>query len=95
MFRECTETVSILEAVIFGAGDACVMISGASLFWAFAAFILVVVILQFIARRIWQGITSGSSPDNSFDDPKPRTGQVSSPYRPYGDRPRDPDGPIR
>lgn len=53
MFERCTETVSILYAVIFGADGACVEISIGSLFWAFAAFIVLVVIAQFFARKLW------------------------------------------
>lgn len=57
MFETCTETVSVLYAIIFGAGDACIDISIGSLMWAFAAFMVVVVILQFGARKLWALVT--------------------------------------
>ena len=53
MFAECTETVSILYAVVFGAGDACVLISMSSILTALGAFLVLVLIAQFIARRLW------------------------------------------
>ncbi|WP_108815546.1 hypothetical protein [Loktanella sp. Alg231-35] len=56
MFGTCSETVSVLYAVIFGAGDACVRLDLWSLGSAFAAFIVLVVIAQFAARKLWSRI---------------------------------------
>jgi hypothetical protein len=53
MFAECAETVSILYAVVFGAGDACIMFSMTSVLTALGAFFVAVIILQFIARKLW------------------------------------------
>lgn len=53
MFEQCTETVSILYAIIFGAGDACINIGIGSLLGAFAAFMGIVIVLQYVARRLW------------------------------------------
>ncbi len=58
----CTETVSILYALIFGAGDACVSISIWSLLAAFAAFMVAVIILQFLARLLWARLTTPPLP---------------------------------
>ena len=60
LFDVCSETVSVLYAVIFGAGDACVRLDLWSLGSAFAAFIVLVVIAQFAARRLWARITGPS-----------------------------------
>jgi hypothetical protein len=57
MFAECTETVSILYALVLGAGEACVRIDIWSILSAFAAFMVIVVILQFLARRLWARVT--------------------------------------
>ncbi|PJI92952.1 hypothetical protein BC777_1819 [Yoonia maricola] len=57
MFDECTETVSILYAIVFGAGDACIEIGTSSILMAFGAFMVLVVIAQFAARWIWKQIT--------------------------------------
>ena len=54
MFGDCRETVSILYAVIFGADGACIMLSTSSILTAFAAFIFLVVVAQFIARWLWK-----------------------------------------
>jgi hypothetical protein len=62
MFDTCVETVSILYAIIFGAGDACVEIGMASLLWALAAFMVVVIIVQFGARKLWKQITKTAPP---------------------------------
>lgn len=67
MFGTCTETVSILEAMIFGAGDACVMLSTSSILTAFAAFIVLVLIAQFIARRLWAKLMQPSTPLSDFE----------------------------
>lgn len=57
MFGECTETVSILYAVIFGADGACITLSTPSILTAFGAFMVLVVVLQFLARRLWKKLT--------------------------------------
>jgi len=89
----CRETVSILYALIFGAGEACVAISLWSILSAFGAFIVLVVIAQFLARRLWTGI-SGKGRDTAPAQPHaPRLGQI----RPGTVRNDDDyrDGPIR
>ncbi len=53
MFSECAETVSILYAIVFGAGDACVLLSMPSVLTALVAFFVAVFAAQFIARKIW------------------------------------------
>ena len=89
MFGECTETVSILYALVFGAGDACIMLSTWTILSAFAAFMVVVIIAQYFARKLWRGITAGSPPS----EPKARpTGTIGAPLR--DDNTND-DTPIR
>ena len=65
MLDACTETVSILYAIVFGAGDACIMLDLWSILSAFGAFIVLVVIAQFIARKLWARI---SHPKPAFTD---------------------------
>lgn len=57
MFGACRETVSILYAMLFGAGDACVRLDLWSLGSAFAVFIILVLIAQFAARKLWARLT--------------------------------------
>lgn len=88
MFDDCRETVSILYAAIFGAGDACVMISTTSILTAFAAFIGVVLVSQFIARRLWAKLTKPKKHHSEdFTDP------VGD--HPYNDDPNYSDSAIR
>lgn len=77
MFRECTETVSMLYAVIFGAGDACIEMSTTSILTAFGAFMVLVIIAQFFARRLWSRLTKRNAPVE-YDDIDPHR---QSPYR--------------
>lgn len=88
MFGDCTETVSILYAIVFGADDACVSMSLASILTAFGAFMVLVVIAQFFARRLWKKLTQRPAP---IDD------QPINPTRmtPYGDDPKYRDSAIR
>lgn len=58
MFSECAETVSILYAIVFGAGNACVRISMPSVLLALVAFFVAVFIVQFIARKVWARVTA-------------------------------------
>ena len=58
MIPTCTETVSILYALIFGAGEACVRIDLASIMQAFSIFIIIVVIAQYVARRLWTKLST-------------------------------------
>ena len=71
IFEECTETVSILWAAIFGAGEACVDMSASSLIPAFAAFIALVIALQWVARKLWARLIRvpdlPETPDRSLD----------------------------
>lgn len=62
MFTECTETVSILYAIVFGAGDACIMLGMGSLLTALVAFLVLVIIAQFIARKLWKGLREPDTP---------------------------------
>ncbi len=83
MFDVCNETVSVLYAVIFGAGDACVRLDLWSLGWAFVAFIVLVVIAQFAARKLWARITRPSGKDIYSDEqPLPMgRGDTESPIK--------------
>jgi hypothetical protein len=65
MIDTCTQTVSILYAIIFGAGDACILLDLWSVLSAFGAFMVLVVIAQFIARKLWARI---SQPKPAFSD---------------------------
>jgi len=76
MGQTCVETVSILYAIIFGAGDACVMIGLWSILSAFGAFIGIVVVLQFLARKLWARLTT---PRKAFSDV--HTSQVARPIK--------------
>ncbi len=88
MFGDCTETVSILQAIVFGADGACVMLSTGSILTAFAAFIVLVVIAQFLARRLWAKLMQNSvSVENDLIDP---TGD-----HPFHDDPNYRDSAIR
>lgn len=92
LFDSCTQTVSILYAVIFGADGACISVSTTSILFAFGAFILLVVIAQFLARRLWKKLTQRPAPsegepanipkDTPFrDDPKYRSSAIRSSKR--------------
>lgn len=75
MFAECTETVSILYAIVFGAGEACIMISTWSMLSALGVFLVLVLIAQFLARRLWVGLRASDPPQRRrrigtiMDDP--------------------------
>lgn len=75
MFTTCTETVSILYAIAFGAGDACVDVGAGSILTAFAAFMVLVVIAQFLTRKLWAKLTQSqhhASPEPVMpDDDRP------------------------
>jgi hypothetical protein len=88
MFATCTETVSILYAVIFGVGDACVSFSTGSILAAFAAFIVIVVVAQFLARRLWARLTQTPR----IDTPDPSRSNEDHPFR---DDPNYRDSAIR
>lgn len=92
MFETCTETVSILYAIAFGAGDACVEIGMASLAGAFVAFMVGVVILQFFARKLWKRVSNPAPPpperrigtimdDTIADDPNYQDSAIRSSKR--------------
>lgn len=71
MFTTCTETVSILYAIAFGAGDACVDVGAGSILAAFAAFMVLVVIAQFLARKLWAKLTQSqphAAPEPTMPD---------------------------
>ncbi len=69
MFGECAETVSMLYAAVFGADGACIEMSVASILTAFGAFMVLVVIAQFLARLLWRKLWQRSAPiaDDFFD----------------------------
>ncbi|MEL7344882.1 MAG: hypothetical protein AAFN59_08475 [Pseudomonadota bacterium] len=52
MLEPCTQVVSLLTALVFGANGACVELSPASLAPFIVAFILAVVVMQYLARRL-------------------------------------------
>ncbi len=94
MFGNCTETVSILHAIIFGADGACIMLSMGSILWALGAFFVAVVIAQFIARKLWAKVTQpASAPEYSLD----LDVDVADPVKdsPYSDDPNYRDSAIR
>ncbi len=62
MFAECAETVSILYAVVFGSGDACIMLSMGSVLTALAVFFVLVIIVQLIARKLWARMRQPTHP---------------------------------
>ncbi len=80
---ECAETVSILYAVIFGAGEACVLVSAGSILTAFAAFMVLVVLAQYVARRLWARVTGAA------------TTPEATPQKPFSRHPDYDGGPIR
>lgn len=55
MFETCRETVSILWALVFGAGDACVSVSMWSVIFAILPFAAFVFLLQYIANTLLFG----------------------------------------
>jgi membrane protein implicated in regulation of membrane protease activity len=88
MLTTCTETVSILYAIAFGAGDACVDVSAVSILTAFAAFMVLVVIAQFLARKLWARLTQ-PQPHVSPEPILPENGH------PFSDDPNYRDSAIR
>ena len=88
MFGDCAETVSILYAIIFGADGACVAFSTASILTAFGAFMVLVVIAQFFARRLWKKLTTRPDPVAYDDIDPPRD-------TPFRDDPQYRDSAIR
>lgn len=88
MFGDCTETVSILYAVVFGADGACIELSTASILMAFGAFLVLVITAQFFARKLWKKLTQVAAPvEDEFSAP-PKTS-------PYSDDPNYRDSAIR
>ena len=82
MLTTCTETVSILYAIVFGADGACIAISTGSILAAFAAFMVIVILAQFVARKLWAKLTLSTShnapeKDRPFsDDPHYRESAI-------------------
>ena len=72
----CTETVSILEAIVLGAGEACVNVNPVSVLTALIPFVIAVVVLQIAANRMVArlrgrpGAGTGQAP--LHDAPAPR-----------------------
>ncbi len=77
MFGDCTETVSILYAVVFGADGACIALSTPSILTAFGAFMVLVVVAQFLARKLWKKLIDIPAQVEEDTRPVPK----SSPYR--------------
>jgi len=88
MFGDCSETVSILYAVIFGADGACVALSTLSILTAFGAFMVLIVIAQFFARLLWKTLTQPRASMEADDATLP----TPTPYR---DDPHYRDSAIR
>lgn len=96
MFGNCRETVSILYALIFGADGACVMFSITSILTAFAAFIVLVILAQFVARRLWARLTKPSvTQPEPESEPEPETFVQPADDHPYRDDPNYRDSAIR
>ena len=70
MTIECAETVTILYALLLGAGDACVRIDLWSILSAFGAFMVIVVLAQYAARKLWARLTRPSERFTDTHDPK-------------------------
>jgi len=70
MNTTCAETVSILYAVIMGAGDACIRIDIWSILTALGAFLVIVVIAQFLARKLWAKLTTAPKTFSDVHDPR-------------------------
>ena len=88
MFETCAETVSILYALVFGADGACIMLSLGSILSAFAAFMVLVVIAQFVARKLWAKLMDKNVPvEDDFID--------QSSDHPYSDDPNYQHSAIR
>lgn len=90
MFGNCTETVSILYAMVLGADDACVSLSISSILAALAAFFVLVLIAQFLARRLWAKVlprASHKTLSDGFED--------ADEDRPFSDDPNYRDSAIR
>ena len=82
MLDTCTETVSILYAIVFGAGDACIMIGLWSILSAFGAFMVLVVITQFVARKLWARVARPKPAFTDLRDPNVDSPIVDDPnYR--------------
>jgi hypothetical protein len=92
MFADCVETVSILYAVVFGAGDACVTLSMSSILTALGAFFVLVIIAQFVARKLWARVRQPHAPlsetvvaqhnnDTITDDPNYQNSAIRSSRR--------------
>lgn len=87
MWAECQETVSILNALVFGANGACVRIDIWSLLSAFAVFMGIVIILQWGARRVFA--RPHRPVVNQAPEPEPAN------QKPYQDDPNYRDSAIR
>lgn len=88
MFGECTETVSMLYAAVFGADGACIELSVTSILTAFGAFMVLVVIAQFFARLLWRKLRQrGTLIEDDYIDPAGNT--------PFDDDPKYRDSAIR
>lgn len=88
MFGDCAETVSILYAIVFGADGGCIALSTTSILTAFGAFMILVIIAQFIARWLWKKLVQPNARlEEEFTDPPRAT--------PYHDDPKYRDSAIR
>lgn len=71
----CPETVSLLRALVLGAGEACVQISVPSLIGLLVPFVVVVLGLQWLTRRLLFGAPKRRSEERR-GPVVPRTGQL-------------------
>ena len=55
----CAETVSILEAIVFGAGGACIDIGMTSLLGAVAGFVVCVLLIRYVAMQVLRQVFPG------------------------------------
>ncbi len=80
----CNETVSIVQAVVFGAGEACIDIGLTSLLGGVFLFIGLVVVLRFAAaallRRIFPHLLRNNAGATKGIAPPPNTGPKRLPY---------------
>ena len=74
---QCVETVSVVEAVIFGSGEACISIGLGSLLGGVTLFILVVVVLRYIGARL---LLSALSKRSAKDNDRKEVGLKPMPY---------------
>lgn len=68
----CTKTVSIFEAVIFGANGACIDISLSSLLGGIAMFATAVIVLRYVGSRLLHRLLGLDRPKTAAPGPEPK-----------------------